>query len=728
MLKPPQAHSIAMPLVKLALLLLFAAPLSAQTTGWDVLWEYDGQGMDNLVGSAVAGGADLNLDGFDDFMIGALGITNDGIEYSGAFFAYSGIDGTLIHEIHGDDTHSNLGGNFGSSLAMMGDVNGDGYPEMAVGAASYSPDIFTLSRAGAAFVYSGLDGSLLWQVNGEAPWSFLGNAMATAGDLNGDGIHDLLVGASWTTVSGMGRVGRAFVYSGVDGSILLELNGPAQVDTQFGYSVAYAGDVDSDGSPDYLIGALGHKASGSSDNGGAFLYSGATGALLYQYEGQWRDYMGASVAGGSDFNADGIPDFLIGSPSHAPGGVTGLGSVFMHSGADGSLIRRFDGEVTGSGSAFGRATCVPGDFNADGVDDIAIGASGTSFAGGVYAGSIYLFSGLDGTLIDRYDCPHQEVSFGQNLASAGDMTLSGTPDLVAGGGNSSSSGTVRAGYAAVIFDLGQSSNSDDDEDSLPYFREMAIGTDPLDQDSDDDGFSDGEEYFGTGPNMTAPTDPALVDSDNDGLQDGTELMLTTITWTGNPPLTQGTDPAVFQPDLDPLTQTDPLIADSDSGGMDDGGEDVNANGRIDIYETDPLNPADDRVPGTLLSDLPTIEASQSQITVLTLDFAGSFASHNYQILGSTTGTSPGFAYQGIQVPLVLDTLTMLLASGSAPPMMVYFNGQLDPQGDAVAYLATRSGEVSSFVGQTVWFAAVTIDPSSQLLSNSTTVVALQIVP
>jgi hypothetical protein len=280
----------------------------------------------------------------------------------------------------------------------------------------------------------------------------------------------------------------------------------------------------------------------------------------------------------------------------------------------------------------------------------------------------------------------------------------------------------------VLFDSSQPSCNDDDGDALWYFREIALGTNPADQDSDDDGLSDGEEHFATGLNMVGQTDPTLGDSDGDGLQDGTELGLASIVWTGNPPLILGTDPLVFQADLDPSTLTDPMLADSDDGGVADGGEDVNSNGRVDVYETDPNLTGDDRVPGFLSSNFPSVSNSQAQVTTLTLDFGSTFAGHPYRILGSLQGSAPGFVYQGVSVPLVMDSFTMMLASGSVPVMLVNFGGTLDAQGYALGYISTRPGEITPFLGQSIWFAAVSLDPVSGVLSNATVAVSLDLVP
>ncbi|WNG44405.1 OmpA family protein [Archangium minus] len=130
--------------------------------------------------------------------------------------------------------------------------------------------------------------------------------------------------------------------------------------------------------------------------------------------------------------------------------------------------------------------------------------------------------------------------------------------------------------------------ADTDNDGIPDSLEMATGTDPNDDDSDNDGILDGNEDANhDGDVDPGETDPRKIDTDGDGLQDGTEKGLSS-------PEGLGTDLAVFQPDADPATRTDPLKADTDGGGTSDGNEDTNHNGAIDLGETNPLDPRDDK--------------------------------------------------------------------------------------------------------------------------------------
>lgn len=219
---------------------------------------------------------------------------------------------------------------FGYSVGAVGDVNGDGRADVIVGARDASPG--GLALAGTATVYSGLDGSTLFTLTGDSAGDSFGVAVAGIGDMDGDGFPDVAVGASFddTTAFANDNVGSVRVFSGRTGIQLLKILGPQGFDT-FGASVGPAGDWNADGVPDIVAGALNFTANLFGTMlpraGYVGVYSGANGALIKSFNGIAKDEnFGWSVDGGQDIDGDGFPDIVVGTP----GGSTGLGGVAGH--------------------------------------------------------------------------------------------------------------------------------------------------------------------------------------------------------------------------------------------------------------------------------------------------------------------------------------------------------------------------------------------------------------
>lgn len=332
----------------------------------------------------------------------------------------------------------------GHAVATAGDVNGDGYADVIVGMFG-SPG--SANTAGSAFVYSGLDGSVIYQFNGAAANDHFGSSVSGAGDINGDGFADFIIGAPDAFPGGLADSGAAYIYSGVNGALLYQLSGQNMGD-RFGYSVSGAGDVNGDGFTDVIVGAIGAGSGVNTSAGAAFVYSGATGAQLFQWNGTSGGMaFGDSVSGGGDLNGDGFSDVIVGAWGANPGGLGMAGSAFAYSGADGSLLHRWNG--ANEGDFFGRSVSDAGDVNADGYTDVIIGTHGTNPNGLVNAGSAYVYSGVTGSLLYQWDGTAFWQAFGLSVAAAGDINNDGHSDLIVGAPSMDSPTQAFAGSAVI---------------------------------------------------------------------------------------------------------------------------------------------------------------------------------------------------------------------------------------------------------------------------------------
>ena len=320
----------------------------------------------------------------------------------------------LVHDWEGEFQFDE----FGRSVSSGGDVNRDGYVDWIVGAPNH--DAATSTDKGQAYVYSGADGTLLYEFLGEEVYDYFGYSVSGAGDVNGDGYVDWIVGAPYYDAATINS-GKAYVYSGADGTLLHGFDGEGAYD-YFGYSVSGAGDVNNDGYDDVIIGAYGNDSNGYR-SGKAYVYSGVDGTLLYDFSGEAvYDYFGRSVSGAGDVNGDGFDDLVIG----ASGVNSDAGKVHVYSGVDGLLLYEWLGEA--SYDNFGCSVSGSSDVNNDGHDDVVIGAYGVND----YAGSAYVYSGVDGALLYEWHGQAASDIFGFSVFSGCDVNNDGHSDVVVG--------------------------------------------------------------------------------------------------------------------------------------------------------------------------------------------------------------------------------------------------------------------------------------------------------
>lgn len=331
----------------------------------------DGNGS---YGNAVADAGDVNNDSIHDIVVGSPGGTISGTN-PGKAYVYSGADGSLLFTLIGEVQRDS----FGSGVGGAGDVNGDNHDDILVGA---STNDASGVDSGRAYIFSGLDGSLIRTLNSEAAGDGFGSGTAGARDVNGDGVGDQIIGAP-----GGGTFGRAYVFSGADGSLLFSTNSPPGGGQYGVFFVAGVGDVNNDGRNDVYVGD--YAAQGG--RGNAFVYSGVDGSLIHDFPGA----IGAGVGpgrGAGDVDSDGHDDLIIGHWTSSAGAAT-AGRAVIYSGATGDPLRTITSTTAGENLGFDAIGV--GDTNGDGFIDLLISAASQS--------RVYLIKGTD--LVPETDPP-----------------------------------------------------------------------------------------------------------------------------------------------------------------------------------------------------------------------------------------------------------------------------------------------------------------------------------
>ncbi|RJF98509.1 Ig-like domain-containing protein [Noviherbaspirillum saxi] len=457
-------------------------------------------------GNSVSQAGDINGDGFEDLLVGAHKADANGVD-SGAIYVVFGkasgfassidlssLDGSTGFRLAGATT----GDQSGFSVSSAGDVNGDGFADLVMGARF--PDVNGVD-SGASYVLFGkasgfassidlssLDGSNGFRLAGAAGYDQSGFSVSGAGDVNGDGFADLLVGAfAAGSFAGAGYLvfGKAsgfasnFNLSDLTGSNGFRVAGAAAGDIA-GVSVSGAGDVNGDGFDDLLVGASGvagstgssylvfGKSSGFASNINVASLDGSTG---FRVDGVAAgNEAGHSVSAAGDVNGDGFADLLIGAHRvNANGTASGASYVVFGKAAfdpsinlaslDGSDGFRLDGAAAYDLS--GVSVSAAGDVNGDGFEDLLVGAYGAPNGG--YTGASYVvfgkasgfassvsLSNLDGNNGFRLDGAAAGDIAGHSVSAAGDVNGDGFADLLVGAESADPNGSD-SGASYVIF-------------------------------------------------------------------------------------------------------------------------------------------------------------------------------------------------------------------------------------------------------------------------------------
>lgn len=346
-------------------------------------FQVNGISSGDCAGTSVSGVGDVNGDGYADLIIGAPFASPSGhSQLAGkgyVVFGQSRFNKTLeLSQLNGDNGFQvngiAPGDESGYAVSGAGDVNGDGYPDIIIGAFKASPGgrknagesyvVFGQSCFNQTFELSQLNGVNGFQLNGIAPYDWSGSAVSGAGDVNGDGYADLIIGAINASPSARTQAGESYVVFGqshfnqtlelsqLNGADGFQINGISDADNS-GWFVSGAGDVNGDGYADLIIGALFASPEGRKNAGESYVVFGQShfsktlelsqlnGVNGFQLNGiASGDESGNAVSGAGDVNGDGYADLIIGAPLASPSGRLGAGESYVVFGGQGTRLSR----------------------------------------------------------------------------------------------------------------------------------------------------------------------------------------------------------------------------------------------------------------------------------------------------------------------------------------------------------------------------------------------------
>ncbi len=497
---------------------------------------------------------------------------------------------------------------FGTSIDTVGDINDDGFPDFIVGS-KLEDNAFV--NAGAAYVYSGADGSVLFHFQGNADDQQFGARVANAGDINRDRINDFLIASPTATGTWQLEGGRVWVYSGADGTLLHEFIGSYTYE-RLGHAICAAGDVNGDGYDDFALSSAPYKSTLGSGRGSVYLMSGLDGSLLHTIldPASRNSWFGNSLTNCGDLDGDGYPDLAVCCPLYSPNAIENYGAVLVYSGSTGVRSHTIIG--TAPDGHFGASISMIEDMDNDGMRDLFVGAPEADAPKVTHhkEGMAFVHSANTGSLLLSVGGWTSNSDFGAQVCAPGDLNLDGVADLVV-----------------------CAPNEWLENKNVSYFS-GADGT-----------------YWG-GFWAEGGRIATLGDVQGDGY---TDLVI---------------------------------------GAPLDGNGTVRISGLAPYFHigTDHLS------------------ARRGGNLVMNLDFPDNYAGMPYKVLFSASGTGPTQSW--VDIPLAWDDYFRSSFHGNYPGTFRYIlQGNLDGAGGSLASIGFGNGLPKSMVGTTIWLAAVVTDPA-----------------